>query len=420
MSRKPNSLTASALAAALFSHNNAQLHEIADIPTAKASQKSYLMPLQCQYTGIVVGSLTLTTVAGYLPMLSHWKQQQVSHPVFSLGFFPLLKLAKNSWLRFCGFSAEEAEDAVLTSKQEQLLQVVTLALLHQLTDVRQEVLWLPSFLEASNNWQSLMNLCYWKANLDSTRFRFPALRLSKFEREIDLRGFLQACWDAKKAYESTVREREEAEALRTAEEALSSISDELAGKRPKSSKLLWKWFISNLPVRYERDVAGWMKDLYHCKGDDIFEFTMADIDLFEEIFLSECPVGTSVSHAFLSILRSKRELLSTHFQAFEILIPDELQLDAAAGVIAADEPLLSDFPTKVKWIIAHAKWKLTHGSSSTHRDAAIKKQQQTTVHASFRPVPGFLARREAELEAAELEADDGSDLISNISNRNQE
>lgn len=406
------SLTKNALAAAILAHRQATLEEIQTLPTAAESQKFYRLPLTCQFTGISCGNLTLATTAGYLPLLSQWKQQQVLHPVFSLEPLPLLNFSKNAWIRFCGFSQEEAEDAALTSKQEQILQVATLALLHQLTEVRQDVPWLPSFLDVQNNWQSLISLSYWKAYLDSQRFKFPQLRISKLEKDINLKAFLQTCWDKKKSYESSVNTLIEEAAQNTAEKALANIRDELAGKRPRSQKLLWRWFLANLPSRYSRDADGWMWDLFTASGDAVSEFTMADIDLFEEIFLTECPTGSSVSYAFLEILRSKRKLLETHFEAFEILVPMELQADAAEGLIPVAEPKLQDFEKKVQWMVAHAKWRLTHGSvnANKHRTAAIDKQQHVTVSPSF--IPNLDTGRSRDFETAELEtAEDEIDFV---------
>ena len=407
--RTKQQLTKTALAAALKAHSNVTLAEIAAIPTAAASSKVYQLPLVCQFTGVTCGSLTLATTAGYLPLLGQWKQQQVLHPLFSLEQTALLNVAKNNWIRFCGFSSEEAADATLTDKQEKLLQIAAVAMLHHLAPIKQDVPWLPSFTEVQNCWQSLLGLSYWKAYLDSKRFSFPALRISKHNPAPILKDYLQTCWEHKKSYEREVRDLADQAAAQAAEDALLSIRDELAGKRPTSTKLLWKWFLANLPARYSRDADGWMWELFTAKDTAIFEFTMADVDLFEEIFLCECPTGSSISYAFLEVLRSKRKLLENHFEAFEILVPAAMQLEAAAGVIPAAEPKQADFTTKVQFIIAHAKWRLTHGASANsnvHRDAAAAKQLQTTVTPSFRPVLDHGRSRDSKEELVVGEPDD--------------
>lgn len=281
-------------------------------------------------------------------------------------------------------------------------------MLHQLTEVRQDIPWLPSFLDVQNNWQSLISLSYWKVYLDSKRFKFPMIRISRLETDINLNAFLQTCWDRKKQYENAISQLAEEAAQNTAEKAMLAIRDELAGKRPRSQKLLWKWFLANLPARYSRDADGWMWELFTAKGDDVSEFTMADIDLFEEIFLTECPTGSSISYAFLEILRSKRKLLETHFEAFEILVPMELQADAAEGIIPAAEPRKEDFASKVAYMVAHAKWRLTHGSDAAnkHRNAASEKQTKLTVTPSFIPTLDTGRSRDFAVPEAEEDAID--------------
>lgn len=379
------SLLTTSLAAALHAHSQASLEEIQKLPTAVETRKFYRLPLQCQYTGVSCGSLTLPTVAGYLPLLSQWKQEQVLHPIFSFELVPLLKFAKNTWMRFCSFSPEEAEDEALTALQEQTLQITALAILHQLTAVRQDIPWMPRFQDVQNNWQSLISLGYWKAYLDSKRFTFPAVRISELEKGIDLHSYLLSCWNAKKAYETTVREIAEEAQADAAEAAMAAIRDELAGKRPTSNKMLWRWFLANLPSRYSADAEGWMSTIFFAKDMTQLSFTKADLELYEQIVVSDCPIGSTVSNAFLAVLRSKMQQLVNYSEAFEILVAPELTVAAAAGVIAVREPQPADFEKRFQYTIAHAKWKLTHGASSVHKDAAAAKQQQVTVKASFIP-----------------------------------
>ncbi len=401
------SLQTTSLVAALYAHSQASLEEIQKLPTAAETRKFYRLPLTCQYSGVSCGSLTLPTVAGYLPLLSQWKQEQVLHPIFSLELVPLLKFAKNTWMRFCSFTPEEAEDEQLTALQEQTLQIAALAILHQLTTVRQDIPWLPSIQDVQNNWQSLISLSYWKAFLDSQRFSFPSVRISKLEKGIDLHSYLLSCWNAKKAYETTIREITEEAQADAAEAAMAAIRDELAGKRPASQKMLWRWFIANIPSRYQADTEGWMQTIFFAKDMTALSFTKADLELYEQIVVSDCPIGSTVSNAFLAVIRSKMAQLVNYTEAFEILTAPELVVQAAAGVIAEAEPMPADFEKRFQYVIAHAKWRLTHGASSKHRDAAEAKQQQVTVKASF--IPKGSSNSELEERVGEEIDDHGFD-----------
>jgi hypothetical protein len=163
---------------------------------------------------------------------------------------------------------------------------------------------------------------------------------------------------------------------------------------PKSTKLLWRWFVANMPSRYEADLEGWMRSIYFAKDDDILKFTVADIDLFEEIVACECPVGNSISYAFNQVLAARREYVSSYFQGFEIIIPDAIKQEREAGEIPSEAPKREDFPSKIAYVIAEAKWKIAHGNLSNSLDAATAKQATVTVKPSYVPNFDLFASRE--------------------------
>ena len=379
------SLLASKLAATMGPKKLPNAAELLDFPTALESVKSYSLPLVCKRTGLTVGAINVAAVAGHLPVIGQWKETMVLHPIFSLAPIPLLKFARNTWFRFCNFSPLEVEDEKLTKKQEQMLQICAVAMLHHLTEIRQDISWLPEWQDVSDHWTSLIALSYWKAYLDSQRFRFPSIHISRMEPTVDLKEYLNLCWTVKKNYETTVNEKIEVAKLKAAEEAMIALRDEVAGARPSSNRQLWRWFAAHLPARYKKDLETWMPEIFFAKGEEIRNFTIRDIDLLEEIFLSECPTGSAISHAFSEILAAKRKYLQDHFEAFEIIIPQEIVAAKAAGEIPVDEPQLKDFPSKAMWMIARAKWKLAHTDLTTKIDAAMGKQKELSVAASYIP-----------------------------------
>ncbi len=363
--------------------------------------------ITCTRTGIVVASIDLIRVAGHVPYLSQWKHTQALHPLFSLELFPLLQYARSTWNHFCSLTPEQASDSALTTKQEKLLQVATLAMLHHLGEVEQTTQWLPSIAEVSGCWSSLIQLGYWKNYLESKRFRFPALRISKNNKGIDLHSYLQDCWEVKKEYETRVREAAELEKLQATERALVALRDDLVKKSPKSKKLLWRWFCAHIPARYSRDVEGWMWELYDAEtSDEIAEFTLADIDLFEEIVLAEIPLGSSISHSFLERLDYKRKILQARVDTYEILVPESIKEGVADGSISSVEPKQEDYPSKVAFMVAKAKWRL-----ATVDTSGAEKQRQATISVNATHIP--------ELPTYEDEPQDLSDLFPKKGGRNE-
>jgi len=379
-----------------LSNLNLQIPEINDW----VSRQNH--PIICNRTGLVIGSITVVKVAGHIPYLSQWKETQALHPLFSLPPTALLNFSKSLWHHVCNFTPDQAADSKLTHKQETLLRVATLAMLHELGDVDQTTVWMPTMSEVLYGWQSILQLSYWKNYLESKRFKFPALRISEFNKGITLAGYLQDCWLVKKEYETHVREAVEREKLEAAEAALKVLRDDLAGKAPRSKKLLWRWFLANIPQKYAKDTDSWMWDLFDAETEsEISEFTLADIDLFESIILYEVELGSAVSHAFLERLGQKRKLLEVKFRTFEILIPDSIAAGVADGSISADEPVLADYSNRVKWIVAHSKWKLAHTDTGKHRRDVLAEQSEVTVR-TVHEVPDFediLGREDSDTPA---------------------
>lgn len=341
--------------------------------------------LICQRTGVVVASINVLRIAGHVAYLRQWKDNQAFHPLFSLEFGALLNFCRSSWSYFCAITPEQAADKSFTDKQEKTLQIAALALLHQIADVDQTIQWLPGIDEVYSCWTSLIQLAGWRLHLDSNRFQFPALRISKNNKGVSMHAFLHDCWECKKSYETRVRESAEAEKLRNAEEAMVAIRDDIVKKSPKSKRLLWRWFSAQLPSKYSKDLEGWMWELYDAETDkELDEFTIADIDLFEDIFLVEIPTGSSISHAFLERLNNKRAKLEDKLKSFEIMMPQSIVAEKAAGTISAEMPTLASCDhNKVKFMIAMAKWRLAHTDINKSLDKETERQNTVSVKSQY-------------------------------------
>lgn len=411
------SLSELKLAVARIEHqsSNLGLRQISEFPLADEHTKKYQFPLHCDLSGIYIGHISTINVAGHSPFLGQWKQTQARHPVFSLPVGARLKLARESYLRFCAFSAEEIANEQLTSNQEELLRVLALAMLHDLTDVRQDCKWLPSFASVVSNWKSLISLSYWKLYLDSPRFKFPSFRIWRETADGDWCGYLQACWERKKDYEKNVSAAITEEEHRRAVEAeriMLRIRDDVVGKRPMSPKLLWRWFEQNMPSRYKKDISTWMSEIFFASEKSIHDNTIRDVELFAEMAAAELPLGSTISHAFFAVLDSKRELLSNYYQGYAILDDDWDSEDGTNASGAAElleqqepagpEPRREDFGSVALFLVAKARWHLASKERTKFRQEALAKQQVASVKPTFIPdLPWKDDEDEDELDATQ-------------------
>lgn len=317
--------------------------------------------LRCQYSGLPIGTLEVATVNGFLPYLSHWDNMIARHPVFSLDAHKLLKYSKSEWDRL----ARKLDDAEISVDEASILQVCYLALLHSLDCIRQDQPALPPLRVVQGTMNKLFALAYWKYYLESKRFRFPTYHLSRVNSNLefqDIGHYLDLCFDVRRDYETKVHEAVELEKIRQAERALVALNSSWI--TPVGKKTLWTWVKAHLKdTQYANDCEGWLSTLFLGGSAAIVDFDEEDIELAEEIIVSNCPAGTGVMHAVRQRLDVVRRTWDQYNKAFEIDLGDFgenrglfVNGEQVQAPEPGPEPKASDFPVRAKFLIAHAKW----------------------------------------------------------------
>lgn len=318
--------------------------------------------LRCQYSGLVIGTLEVKTTFGTLPYLSHWDRCVVRHPVFAMDTQRLLKFTKDEWTRLATRITEEdiAED------ESDILRVSYLAVLHTLDCVKQDFPALPSLALVHSTISKLFALAWWKHYLESERFRFPTLHISRYNHNTNfenLPDYLELCFDIRRDYENKKHEREEAEKIRQAEKAVIALNSQWV--TPASKRLLWGWVKAHLPSEYQPDCEGWLSTLFLGGSGAILEFEEDDINLAEELIVSHCPAGTGVMFAVRQRLEVIRKTWEQHHKAYEIELeeyaPGANTFVNGQRVTAPDpgpEPQPEQFNSKALYYVAHAKWQI--------------------------------------------------------------
>jgi len=326
--------------------------------------------IKCHYSGLQIGTMDVLTTAGVLPYISHWDKCIAYHPVFSLSHEKLLRFARSEWDRLAKRTETDQE---ITDHESNTLCVTYLALLHSLDCIKQDVPALPPITVVQNTIEKLFALAYWKWKLESQRFKFPTLHISKYNTNADfstMHDYFATCFDVRKAYETNVREAVELEKLKTAEKALLALNNTWV--TPASRRTLWAWVRAHLPEKYHPDAEGWLSTLFLGGSNAIVDFDEEDIKLAEEIIVSSCPAGTGVMFAVRKRLDDIKRIWEQHNAAFEIDLEDFAEgsnLYVNGVKVAAPEPgpepTLADhgynkskyFVAKAKWDIAMAAWK---------------------------------------------------------------
>jgi hypothetical protein len=317
--------------------------------------------IRCKFSGLQIGELAVATAAGAMAYVSYWDKCLAYHPVFSLSTDKLLKFTKFEWDRL----AQRAADSEATQEESDILCVSYLAVLHRLDSLRQDVPALPPLSIVQDTIERLFQLAYWKWQVESAKFAFPVLHISKLNNNTDFTNigdYLDLCLDRRKEYEAQIDDAQEQEKIRSAQRAIKALSSEWV--TPASKKTLWRWVQAHLPTQYQPDGEGWLNTLFLGGSASIIEFDEDEINLAEEIIISSCPIGTGVMHAVRARLDAIKATWSQHHKAFEIEMSDfaeEANLYVDGKKVAAPHP--GEEPTiagcefnRGKFIVAHARW----------------------------------------------------------------
>lgn len=317
--------------------------------------------MQCRYTGVPIGLLHVQTVAGALPYLSHWKEMQAAHPLFSLPPAKLLAFTRSTQQQLAALSELEDPDAV--TAHEKLLQIAFVAVLHSLGSIQQERAALPALELVQTQLQRVFALAYKKQILASKRLSFPTFKISRINQNEafeNIAEYLTSCFDVMNAFERGVQDAVEEEKVRLAEEAMRKLRDSWIV--PVGKKSLWKWVRAHLAgTKYEADAAGWISTLFLGAQKTVLEFDSDETDLMEDIILSTAPGGNGIMAAVRAHIASIRKLQQDNKEAFTVDFGEY----TTAEFEPAPEPQQKDFATKVEWIRARARWHLQQRAAET-------------------------------------------------------
>lgn len=320
--------------------------------------------IHCQKSGLPIGTLEVGTTAGALPYLSHWDKCIGYHPVFSLQTQKLLQFTKHEWTRL----AQGAEDSEISEVESNTLRVAFLAVLHTLDCVRQDEPALPPLHVVTTTINKLFSLAYWKWHLESERFSFPTLHLSRYNKNLDfsnLPDYLDLCFDIKKDYETKVREVDERAKVKAAEEAVIALNNTWI--TPTSKRMMWRWIEANLSATHRKEDAEWMSAIFLGSALVIQAQVDENIEWMEEIIEGDCPAGTGVMFAVRKRIEEIWRIWKNHNEVFEIDLADfadpstKLLVNGVkqAAVHPGERPTLEGFGgVKSKFFVADAKWQI--------------------------------------------------------------
>jgi hypothetical protein len=364
------------------------------------------MTIYCSRTGVAIATMELLQQAGRLPYLLHWKDSQAYHPLFSLSQQQLLTWTRKNWNQL--FRSHTVDR--VTDVQRQQFQIAFMAILHSLNCIDQKIPALPDFHIVITNMQRLLELAYWYNYLDSKRFKFPTYRINKLNGNstlMEIGTYFDICDSVRHDWETSKEARFEDAKLEAARRAEKAVRG--SHVRAISKKALWNWLLSSLASNNSKKYSlpewvEWKEDaakLWFASENAQLQYSLDDVTAIEDVFIVECTLGTTVSHAFTEELNKIRSNISNHLKVFEIDWSATRNVNAASRVDVEGnqlveqeapekpgaEPSLNGFNSRTDYIRAKAKWDIScrqyaawiekHPPAPTDEITAYKSQGRT-------------------------------------------
>lgn len=327
-------------------------------------ESATVLELYCQKSTVRIGTLVLdSNCCNLTPMVAAWNDTILVHPVLALS--PVRALAH---LRTCNErisyseSDDDSEELVTANPADfEALQLAYLSCLQTFCNFNLSVPGLPPLrevLETTNRLESIAGaVLRFKLNPANC---FP--RVNYNPRDASLIDLLKLCQTkilvATRRIEEIAEEEEQLAQLR--ESAVTSI------RRPSriSRKHIYNWMVSYFPESVDRPL---IKKLYNLQEPDICKYSRDDINYFRECFERYCPAGTPLQFELRKIADKLESYYRDYFKTFVIESIDEESSDEPAELPAqtnssyetCKEPQESDYPSRVQFIVAHAKWRMS-------------------------------------------------------------
>lgn len=324
------------------------------LPRVQRADDKFNIPLKCSLSGIPLGKFVPSVgLAVATPYVTAWKQTAFLHPVFSLKLSEVLHRSEACW------NLEKSGTRTFPTQHKQLL---FLAMLHASGCIKQDVPGLPAPKTTETFFMQVFEVLTWKYEMATDRIAFPKLHIWKgADREhsgdlfTGVPAWLDACKSARAEYENVSRTRMNAAKAKAKELAMRSIRKSMY--QDVSMRRLWNWIKAQVPQSTLENNPD-LEQLFFAEESQIHNWQAEDIEALEDLLLTHCETGNSVSFEVSKRIRQLADWRKTYFDTFEIVMPEQFTEHKGKP-----EPRPEQYTSRAAYLVAHAKWKLGNRES---------------------------------------------------------
>jgi hypothetical protein len=345
------------------------------IATVDTSNHKFLQPVSCGLSGVVLGTLQVQLVEGSIPFMQDFNRLQILHPFFAQTDYHLLKKFKESLDWFNDMEWYDRADQVTR------LQVLTCCLLHRLDVLKQEVPGVPSWPVTAGSAARVYHLAKWYLMETSKRTPLPKYSVSRANDNvgwINLRFWLDDCYDIKSLWEKKTRQIERDEELKLRDAAVKSIKSQHYTRI--DNRKVWNWIALQLAGVVGLKRLETFKSIFMSGDLEPELWLIDDVDDLIEAIVEHCDIGNEIMHYIRTRLSAISEHINDFNNSFTVVgriidapatTKKEIEAEAAffgsfdeaAKVITEvpPEPQQKDFATLGLFLKAQAQWRILKG-----------------------------------------------------------
>lgn len=335
-------------------------------------RSSVTKTIYCQVSGVILGRLEVCIFEGHLAYLQTHSDATYMHPFYQLSNVVLcnkledaLRLAQdNGW--------------IVTWREQQRLQLLVSAIMHQLDCISQQGACLPSYQIAVGSAARLLSLARWYFFISSQRLAFPNYKVSKDNDNLQWENYRHWVDAALKIRENWSKKKKEIEIeakKKANDEAIREIKSESVFRRVDIRKV-WAWMEIQLVLHYNQRQIEYFKELFLNGDVDSHEYILDDVDDLREALLKHCDIGNEIMFfirkrlsgiaALISDFRSSFTLISGPKGRFqeeqqtpqEVAFFSDFDKQAEQLEVMPPKPTREAFATLAHFMQAEAKWNI--------------------------------------------------------------
>jgi hypothetical protein len=269
----------------------------------------------CKNSGVILGRLEVCIFEGHLAYFEAHSEATYTHPFYRLPHPVLLKKLEDS------LKQAQEQGWVLSWREQQRMQLLMSAIMHELGVMKQEGPSLPKMEIAAGSAGRLLALSKWFFFLTSQRVEFPQYSINKKNENLGWENYkywLDAAFHVRENWAKKARTYELDAKKKAHEEALKEIKDDVVYKR-LDMRRIWNWIEIQLVDHHSKGRIETFKNLF-LNGDlEVYEWTTDDVDDLIEATVQFCDQGNDIMFFIRKRLQGMLALQRDLFSSFMIV-----------------------------------------------------------------------------------------------------